>query len=533
MYRNSAGEATRRRPLWQRPLLALVVVMALVAVACGGSDSKSGSSGDSSTAFDPNGTFTYSADIAASGGVAFDPIKGFRQTDEPYQAALYDTLLRKRPNGAIEPGLALDATAVDASTIEVKLRPNLKFSDGTSLDAEAAKFSLLRTRNGPNPQAFKGELLLLTDVVVVNPTTFQIKLKEPSAGAYFPLLYGNETTIVSPTAVKAGKDLNANPVGAGPFTLVSYTDGQKIVFKKSPTSWDADKIKLAGFTVVAIAAGPQNQTALRAGQINMTGVGTKDVATLTGSGFKIYQRGDSDSVLMLPICKTTKPLDQKIVRQALEYATDLDELNKALYDGQAEPMQALFVKDSPYFPKSLDGKYKYNPDKAKQLLAQAGVPNPDIGVITISGSEQTQRLAEVLQAQWAKVGVKLKIVPSTQIVDDFFIGAKQPLFTLPFARGGISKVTTLYVGDTAGNVCHYNNTLLNTQVQQLSALAQDSPEAIKLWQQIQENLFEDAASIWGLFTPIIWAYDAKTIGNMGVITATIQYPDFFSIYVKK
>lgn len=520
---------------WWRPWLVVVLVLALVAAACGGDDDDDTGAPDEDVEevdFDPNGTYRYAADLAAAGAVAFDPIKGFRQTDEPYQAALYDTILRKRPNGALEPGLAESADAVDPSTIEVKLRPDLKFTDGTPLNAEAAKFSLMRIRNGPNPQAFKGEMLLLKDVEVVNTTTFRIKLESPSAGAYYPMLAGNETTIVSPTAVQSGKDINRQPVGAGPFTLESFTEGQKIVFKKNPGHWDADNVKIAGFEVIAIAAGPANETALRAGQVDMIGSSAKDAETLKAQ-FGIYQRGDSDSTLQFPICKTTKPLDDVRVRQALNYATNLEELNIGLYQKQAEPMEALFVKDSPYFPKSLEGKYEYDVEKAKSLLQQAGVSNPEIGIITIAGFETSSRAAEILQQQWAKVGVRLKIVPSTQIVDDFYVNAKEPLFTLPYNRGGISKVTTQYVGDTAGNVCDYNNAQLNKMVQELSGLAQDSPEAIELWKDIQELIFDQALSIWGLFTPVIWAYDEGKVGGMAVISATIGYPDFFSIYVKK
>lgn len=530
---SSAREQARG---WHRrfvPWLALALAVAVLGAACGGDDSGSGSTDDADAEVDPNGTFVFSLSLAAQGGVAFDPVQSFVATDMPFHAALYDTLLRRRPNGEVVPGLAESATGIDPSTIEVKLRPDLKFTDGSPLDADAAKFSLLRTRNGPNgARAFKPELLLLSDVEVVNPTTFRIKLTTPSAGAYFPLLYGNETTIVSKAAVQAGTNLNNEPVGAGPFVLGSYTPGQRIEFRKNPDHWDAEHVRVAGFTILGIEAGPQVEATLRAGGIDMMAAQATEVAALEGGGFGIYERAESDSTLSLPVCKTTKPLDNVKVRQALQFATNRDELNTALYAGRAEPMEALFTEDSPYFPEDLKGKYAYNVDTAKKMLAEAGVPNPEIGVITIAGNELSTRFAEVLQQQWAKAGIKLNIVPSTQVVADFFQGAKQPLFTLPSVRAGMAKVT-LWTSQTPGNVCNYQNPSLNQQVQQLAGLAQDSPEAIELWKSIQELVFEDMVSIWGLFTPVVWAYDDDKIGGMGIISASIPYPDFFSVYVKR
>ncbi len=153
-------------------------------------------------------------------------------------------------------------------------------------------------------------------------------------------------------------------------------------------------------------------------------------------------------------------------------------------------------------------------------------------MITISGNEQSNKFAEILQQQWAKAGIKLTIQPSTQIVADFYQTAKQPLFTLPSVRAGMSKVS-LWADESIGNVCKYQNPTLTQQINQLSGLAQDTPQAIALWKSIQEIVFDDMVSVWGLFTPVVWAYDDSKIGGMGVISTSIPYPDYWSVYVKK
>jgi ABC-type transport system substrate-binding protein len=284
--------------------------------------------------------------------------------------------------------------------------------------------------------------------------------------------------------------------------------------------------------VVAVATGPQTLTALRSGDVDMIPISPTEIPQL--SGFDISLRADSNSTLQIPVCKTRKPLDDVRVRQALNYATDKDELNAALLAGKGEPMEALFTKDSAFFPKSLAGKYEYNVGKAKKLLKAAGVANgTELGIITIAGNTTSQRLAEVLQQQWAKVGIQLHITPSTAIGQDFYISNREPLFTLPFTRAGVSKVTTQYVGDQIGNVCRWNDPELNSLVDQLGAVATDSTQAVELWQKTQERIFDQALSVWALFQPITWAYDGKQLANVSVVSGLIQYPDFFSIYVKR
>ena len=138
------GRGRRRRfVLW----LALILVIAVLGAACSSDDS--GSTDDAAADIDPNGTYLFPLSLAAQGGVAFDPIQGFTATDMPFHVALYDTLLRRRPTGEVVPGLAESATAIDPSTIEVKLRPNLKFSDDTPLDAAGRASPSCASATGP------------------------------------------------------------------------------------------------------------------------------------------------------------------------------------------------------------------------------------------------------------------------------------------------------------------------------------------------------------------------------------------------
>ena len=89
-------------------------------------------------------------DLAAFGGIGFDPTTVPSPADWYVQQWIYDSLLRQNADGSYSPGLAKSAKVVDPQTIEIELRPNQKFSDGTPLDADAVKFSIERTKASGN-----------------------------------------------------------------------------------------------------------------------------------------------------------------------------------------------------------------------------------------------------------------------------------------------------------------------------------------------------------------------------------------------
>src|SRR5262249_29834269 len=157
---------------------------------------------------DTHGTVRYVGSLATSSAYAYwDPIKA-PSPMSPLHALVYDYLLRARPDGSYEPGLATSAKITNPTTIEVKLRPGVKFSDGTPLDANAVKMSIERNRDSQNARTFDVELFTVKSVNVVDPMTADILLTQPIAAQWFVFLSRGDTFIVSPTAVKNGVDLN-------------------------------------------------------------------------------------------------------------------------------------------------------------------------------------------------------------------------------------------------------------------------------------------------------------------------------------
>jgi ABC-type transport system substrate-binding protein len=204
---------------------ALAVIVALLAATLVAQPADAQSGGER--------TIKVPYDLAAFGGVRFDPTTTPSPADWYMQQWIYDSLLRQNADGSYSPGLAKSATVVDPQTIEVELRPNQTFSDGTPVDAEAVKFSIERQKASGNVGSVRAELNEVESITVDSPTKLTINLATPVAGQFFNLLANGETYVVSPTAVQSGTSLDEKPVGAGPFVLESFSPESSAVFVRN------------------------------------------------------------------------------------------------------------------------------------------------------------------------------------------------------------------------------------------------------------------------------------------------------------
>ena len=313
---------------------------------------------------DPKGVITVPFDLTGFGGVRFDPTTVTQAEMFWVQQFVYDSLLRKAADGSYKPGLAKSATIVDPSTIKVELFPNQTFSDGTPVDAEAVKFSLERAKNSGNT-AMRADIKQIDSVTVDSPTSVTIHLLTPVANTFYDLLAYGETFVVSPTAVKSGTSLDAKPVGAGPFMLESFTPENSTVFVKNPNFREKKTVKASGFELKQVSAETVDPQAL----VNALTSGIGDLAplqnltsvpSLESGGIKVDTVATNSSSIFGPLCKSKPPFDNLKVRQALNYATDRDQINQLLYDGSSEPTWANWTRSNRLFTKKLDGIYDYN-----------------------------------------------------------------------------------------------------------------------------------------------------------------------------
>ncbi len=535
MMRNEFTPLPERPRGWGRSRLFAMpaLVLAIAVLATVGVDTWGAAPAGATSS--SNGVVMIGEDLTgfSSEPVTFDITKSHvGSVQDPWDMAIYDTLLRPTPGNGYLPELATKATIVSPEEITLQLRKGVVFSDGTPLTAQAVAAGIMRNKVANSP-AFDATLQDVSNIAVTGPLSLTIQFSQPVAGAFYPLLASEETFIASPKAVEAGT-LATHPVGAGPFVLKQYVSTQKIILAKNPTYWDAKDIKVKELEYVNVLPGPQQVNALESGIINVTSIQATDAPAVRENPAYVVASGAAQTQsLWMPVCKSSGPLANVKVREALNYGVDRTGINHAVLQGLGQPQWAIVPKGNLYFDPTLNGYYAYNPKKAEQLLAQAGYPKGlPLSVIVTTSNPVMAETATIVQAQWKKIGVDLTIVPTTDFVSDLYLRKLAPLGLNPEVRGGLEGLTGPYsLSGGTGDFCDYNDPALNAITSQIGELAPQSPKAVALWRQAQSYIVKNALSVWIDFSPYIYASAKNVHGVSFMLQYALPVPYFWSLSV--
>ena len=267
----------------------------------------------------------------------------------------------------------------DGKTITLHLRQGIKFQDGTDFNAEAVKYNLENFRvNGVTYPTLRN----VSSFNVIDPYTLQINLIE--FDSYFVTNLGrgsNMGMMASPAAIS----INSTPenavkdhmVGTGPFKFVSYQRDVLVRYEKWDGYWEQGKPYLDAIELRQITEPTTGIMAFKAGEAHLiAGLSPQEASELKAEGFEIIISNTMTPIVTLVPngSDPESPFSDIRVREALEYAIDKKALSDALGYGLFEPVYQ--------FATSLDSRYvdglpvrEYDPEKAKQLLADAGYPD--------------------------------------------------------------------------------------------------------------------------------------------------------------
>jgi len=313
-----------------------------------------------------------------------------------------ESLFRLDPDGELEYVLAEDFEASDDGLeYTISLRQGVDFHDGTPFNAEAAKWNLIRFRD----EASFGPTLLeaVSDIEVVDEYTIRIHLSDPF-GPLLSHLAHSFTGFLSPTAVDDGVDY---PVGTGPFEYVRWIPDTELVLERNPNYWGEGPY-LDELVFLPISEGGTRVMMLLAGEIDATTVVPADDVS-------IVEAEPNAEVVIVPSltiqyvgmnCQRG-PFADPLVRRALNYAIDKQEIVDYVEGGFATVAAAPFSPG--VFGYHEAGPYPYDPQKAMDLLADAGYP--DGFRTTLRYNPGWRELgAEVIQAQLMEVGIQVELI---------------------------------------------------------------------------------------------------------------------------
>ncbi|MGW9585104.1 ABC transporter substrate-binding protein [Microbacterium sp. NPDC055455] len=377
---------------------ATIAIAALALTGCAGAGDDGSGAGESGRA----DRLTLTAII---GPTSYDIGQGAEYGNRsPFFQAVFDTLLQKNAAGEIEPWLATEWEYNDDNTVlTLTLRDDVEFTDGTPLDADAVVASLERFRDGTAPQA---ATLAGKEFAAVDPTT--VTITQPTPDPSLVNLLSIAPGLIQAPSTFDDPDSATEPVGSGPYILdtAATVTGTTYEYTANPDYWNPDAVKYDNLTINVIEDPTATLNALKAGEANGAKIVNNDtIPEIEASGWTIESNElDFQGLLLFDRAGTMAPeLADVRVRQAINMAFDREALLDALQAGYGTVTEQVFPETSVGYDEALDSTYGYDPEAAKELLAEAGYP--DGFTLDMMSTPAFQTTFDLVAQQLADIGI--------------------------------------------------------------------------------------------------------------------------------
>lgn len=500
--------------------------MLLSLAACGGSPAPSSTPGSTPAQGGGNdggnaGGSSASANPASSGTIygldrqntlvmgMVDDVKGLdpllvstRTEASIIHMSVSDTLGWRDDKGNVTPRLAKSWEMLDDTTWQFVLQDNVLAHDGSKLTSEDVKFTIERAMSDVQFAQFQlPEQVGLTEVVIIDDLTFQLKLKAPTNVMDFWLF---ETPILPKSYYdgKKSEDLDTI-VGYGPYTFVEWVRDDHTILKANENYWQgAPAIENVVFRVIPEESARINE--LLAGSVDFAEQISIDIAEQANSEFTHLdaKEGLRKLQLTMSIEKGNPALKDVKVRQALNYAVDKESICEDILSGYTHPYDS-YVNPANNDP-SLKA-YPYDPERAKALLAEAGYadgleltlvsPSARYGLdreVTMQMAADLEAVGVKVKCEYMELGVFLEQLDAHELTDLVWIG--WAALVNPVVENVI--LTTGHVDNSAT----YSNPEFDAVYAKLAA-SMDKAEQQQLNYQCQQIVWEDCPWLFGWKLP--------------------------------
>jgi len=551
-------------------LLAVILIASLIGAACGPTPTpvptKLPAPSAPATATPVPAKATATPSVTRGGNLiiatraANEPASMDGQVDPYLDTWLFnswvaDPLILLTSAGEYKPMLATGWTlSPDGKTWTFTLRKDVKFQDGTPFNAEAVKFNIDRLMDPATHSALMADnvgVSAFKATEVVDEFTVKIIYNAPVPKAWWGF---SICPMWSPTAVKKyGKDFHQNLVGTGAFKMTEWVKGNYLKFVKDPNYKGGPPLQehtgpayLDSITVKFVGEDAVLGEILKTGEANM-------VMEMPAQSLAFYKNNPAFQIVpgyqpgtaMQFVMNTGKPpLDDIRVRQALRYAYDQDKINQTLYDGYYVAVKGPLTKFTRCYWKGVEDAYKYDPEKSKSLLEEAGWKvNPRTGIREKDGKPLAlnivmlhhQELGEYLGVQFRAIGVDLKVevVPGPVQLERALNGQ----FDLMYCRLRSFEPDDLYAIWYSKNLkpggwawSRFQNDKLDEILLKTQSIA-DLEERCKLFTEAQKMITEFALALPTVDNPIYFVMPKSVKGvKVGVFGGWLFVND---IYIEK
>ncbi|OBS11009.1 ABC transporter substrate-binding protein [Acidihalobacter prosperus] len=480
-----------------------------------------------------------------------DPAIGYNWQNWPMMRALFSRLVTYEPGTT---KLILDAAesyhvSDDGTEYTFKLRPGLKFGDGSALTAADVVFSINRVVDpataSPGQSFFSpisgyddfvnGKAKQLAGVKALDAQTVQFKIDKPNV-VFLQVLAMNFASIVSAKAVaEHSKDVAHHPMGSGPFRMTSWKPGNEVVFEKNPHYFIPG---IPYLDEVRFTLGIDSLTAyfkLLRGEVDLLGDGVPGSQLALVKHNPKYRgmlvEGHPLETSYITMNTQIKPFDDVRVRRAINMAIDKPAIVRAI-NGRGKPANQILPPGMPGYDPKYKG-YAYDPAAAMKLLAEAGHAGGFETELYAMNSDPNPRIAQAIQAQLSKIGVKLKlhILSQAQVIAIAGTPGKAPMVW----SGGLAWVDDFpdpsdFYGPILGsgsavkggwNWAFYKNPKLDKLAAEADGMykADEHEKRLALYREIFSDVMHDAPWV-PVFNQVDYTMHSKNIeGRPGNVFA--------------
>lgn len=456
-------------------LLALAMLLSLA--ACGGS---SGSAGTPDSAAETNSAPAETKQDAPADAAAQDDAPApAEDSGEPKELRVgtldstdnfdpcsnsdcalglmmvYDTVLKLNyETMEVEPCIATEWNWVDDTTLELTIRDDVTFSNGDALTPDDVLYSLSRFIY-ENDQFDPGYDVIDFDASTVDGSKLTLKLKEVDADFLLELANDRWASVVNEDYVKANPDSFWDaPCGSGPYTCVENVDGSHSTYQRREDYW-GDLPSASTVTVQNYSEATTMMADFETGALDLAlDVGETDYQTAIDGGYgddvqgKTFKTWD---LLALCLPQYMDIFQNAKLREAISLSIDTQAITNAVYGSMGQVADSILISGCDYYEPI--GVHEYNPEKAKELLKEAGYENGLDLKVVIPSMPANDKCAEIIQAYFADVGINLS-VESYDFATAIPILMSNGTDISIFGTGGgtyTAKMITTTIGETSTN----------------------------------------------------------------------------------
>jgi len=392
------------------------------------------------------------------------------------------------------------------------LRKGVHFHDGSPFTAKDVIYSYQRILNHKkSPQRYA--LTDITEMKAADDHTLILTTKLPSAILLIRL--GNRNILSKAAADKYGSDVLQHPTGTGPYKFVSFQRDGQLVLTRNDDYWGG-KAAIKEIVTRKVGEDAARVSGLLAGQGDViNNVPVEEIARIESNPRTRIERAQGQRMYFLALNPVFKPFDNKLVRQALNYAIDPSVIIKHIYEGNG------YVMDGPVASNVIGAdpklkRYPLDPNKAKELLAKAGYPNGvDVKLyLAPARYPKAQEVCQVIADQLRKAGVRAELVAQEWAIfwgQEGVNGGKLPFYYVGRPAVDADTVYEQYFRSGVTKRIQYKNPEFDKLIDE-EQITGDMKKRTELLQKAGRILMEDVpyvplytlAEIYGVANNVMW-----------------------------